>query len=186
MYPSPPLVNGTRYGDVFTNGSPPYANQLPSYPVLPDRPLNLDVTVNTTYRNTGDWASTRSCHPGGSPCPGREDGVVWFVSWKDVPGYRYRGRRVQYAGFGETGIQSNAAGIIEEWWFAEGIGPIYLITYPVTTLAQGKLWLYGTSVYPNPSLDQSPEAHINRRLNVMVGSLSLTSYCVDNTCSVQY
>jgi hypothetical protein len=114
-YPSPPLVNGTRYGDVFTNGSPPYANQLPPYPVLPDRPLNLDVTVNTTYRNTGDWASTRSCHPGGSPCPGREDGVTWFVSWKDVPGYRYRGRRVQYAGFGETGIQSNAAGVIEEW-----------------------------------------------------------------------
>jgi hypothetical protein len=49
-HPSPPLVVGTRYGDVFTNANPPYASTIPSYPVLPDRPLNLDVTATTFYR----------------------------------------------------------------------------------------------------------------------------------------
>jgi hypothetical protein len=189
-HPSPPLVVGTRYGDVFTNANPPHASTIPPYAVLPDRPLNLDVTATTFYRDIGSgrqgWWDTRQCDPSGRPCVGVDRGLTWFVSWKEVPGYTYAGKKVQYAGFCEPGLQPTTIGATEEWWFAEDIGPIYIIAYPFSTLAQSRLLLYGTSVYPNPGLDQTPEAHIQRRLDSMVGYLSLTSRCIDGTCSVQY
>jgi hypothetical protein len=189
-YPAPPLVLGTRYGDVFFNSEPAYANTLPPYPVVPDRPLNLDVTVSTFYRNIGTgrqgWWDTRQCDPSGRPCVGVDSGTTWFVSWKEVPGYTYQGKKVHYAGFCEPGLQSTTVGPTEEWWFAEDIGPIYVIAYPFSTLAQSKALLYGTSVYPNPSLDQSPETHIQRRLNTMIGFHTLTGFSIDGTGSVQY
>lgn len=189
-YPSPPLVSGTRYGLSFANGSPSYANVMPPYPIVPDRPLNLDVTATTTYRTTANgeqgWRDARDCNPSGEPCLGTDQGITWFVSWKEVPGYTYAGKKVQYAGFSETGLRNDAIGPCEEWWFAEDIGPIYVIIYPFSTLAQAKTLLYGTSVYPNQSLDQTPEAHMRRRQNSMVGSLFLTASCLDNSCRVRY
>jgi hypothetical protein len=174
------------------------------YASVPDRPftantLRLDSSVGPNANRlrfpggSQGWSDLRQCSPTAATCAGSTvlEDAAWFVTWRAIPTseYTFHGKQVQYAGFSETAAESGSIGACEEWWFAEDIGPIYLIKYPRENLANCMAKLNGTDLRGFLS---NPVDQISRASGDMIGYLrpaSLTppySWCLSGGCKVEW
>jgi hypothetical protein len=189
--PPPDNGNALKFLAIRYHGNANY----PSEPLVPNMPLDRTISELFIYDVLGErdsgWNNVRNCAPTGSNCNAvRSVAVQWTVVWRAIPmeRYTYQGKQVQYAGIVET--EPGQPGQCEDWWFAEDIGPIFIISYPNATL-QFALdhYLYGTAPDGLASGNYDPETHAQRHQtgrNQMQGYLALQERCTDSTCSVTY
>ncbi|MCC6559245.1 MAG: hypothetical protein IT372_40480 [Polyangiaceae bacterium] len=139
--------------------------RMPPYAVVPDRAVNVDITVaaaGTSARNpdgtlypgstlnTGAPIEPRYCRYSASggwsdlrftpdDCSGSPGGQATSGKWVMVnrsTTASYAGSPVVYVGFWEDGdVAGDALGVCEEWWFAKDVGPVYLVQHPPADLA---------------------------------------------------
>jgi len=144
-----PFDGGTRYQ--WSNGLAD--SQFPSYAVLPDAMRTGDVVVSrdpgrrvpsnlavapvycsylgqnpTDAQRQQAWANERNTPDACTPVN------AGFAIFMRSTTYRYQGHAVQYVGYSEwaedaSGPRANGAGACEEWWYAQDVGPIAVVSY---------------------------------------------------------
>lgn len=187
----------------FESGGTP----IPTYSLIPRVPFNGEIyvskrpNVGTIYDRqmlyrigAGDWAGMRSTT---HPTTATKIYFEWGMSIRQTS-ITYQGHPVMYIGFAEPGVNMATGnpdvGACEEWWVAQGIGPIYIARYTDGyKLNNGANWMNNSTVdhcksYLAVTSNEfnNPETHFDKVGTYMTGYLKLEDYCISDGCKVNY